>query len=190
MTDFLGVIGVMIDENAIAQVIGILCLIGSLLNLFNKNDDTMILRSAFVAAGFSLHYFLLSEWVLCATVAVITVRVLAAWRWPGSRWLSVFFIGLMLVQTAILYNDLWSILPMTAGIIGTLVYFFARGITLRLGFIISSSCMLAAAIHSGSVGGSLAETVGITIHAWVAFQLYRRTKQQKEEALTSPLNNI
>ena len=159
------------------QATGFAALVICIMAFASKRDDRLLLLLVFANVAFAVQFFLFGAKVAGAISALIILRILLARRYKGS-WPVM---AAMLAATGLVSWISWErpldVIPLTAGLLGTIAMFMLDGIPMRLLLAGAALCWVASNVLVGSVGAALAELLVLTTNA---ITIWRLTRDRRE----------
>ena len=163
----------MILDFSIAQLLGFVSYFIGVSMFFQKDDRKLKILMLIFNTNHMVHFYLLGSMVSAATALLGVFRSGAA-IYTSSRYVTAFFVALVLATGAVMVTDIWSVLPLAGMLIGTCSMFLLKGISLRLGFMCASAFWLANNVHVGSIGGTLLEITLMMVNSTTIYRLYKQ----------------
>jgi hypothetical protein len=175
------------DAFSITQLFGYLAFFFGVGCFLQKNDVRFKVFMAIECVSYVIHFWLLGNLTACASSAVSVGRSLAAIR-SRSRWVALIFVLLSLGMGVWLAKSWLSMLPIVASCIGTTALFLLSGIRMRLLMLIGTTLWLINNIASGSIGGTMLESVILTTNSWTIFRMMR--DQRRDASATASTTTV
>ncbi len=98
-----------------------------------------------------VHFFLLEAYAAMITIVLATIRVAVSIKYSWNQKIMYFFMVLFLIASFFTYQNIFSILPITAWLIATYAYFKQSWIRMRASFLICSWLWLVHNIFNHSI---------------------------------------
>ncbi|WP_274427031.1 YgjV family protein [Chelativorans sp. YIM 93263] len=142
---------------AAGQLVGLIALVLCIVAFASKRDDRLLFILIFANVAFAVQFALFEAWVAAGISALIIVRITLARRMEGN-WIvmSAMLIANVLVAWAT-WEEIVDIVPLAAGVLGTVAMFMLRGVPMRCVLAVAALCWVAANAISGSAGAMIAE---------------------------------
>lgn len=158
----------------IAQLFGCVSLAFGIASLLQKNDFKLKLFMCGLNVSHSLHFFLLGAYPAMTASLVSVLRTTLSLRYR-SRYMAVIFIALIWILAWPHLHVLTDALPIVGSSIGTYALLSLKGVPMRIAFFFGGCCWLSNNILVGSLGGTLLESLLITVNLRTLLQLRRDT---------------
>lgn len=148
---------------------------------FSSRSDARLMWLLLVANfGFVTQYVLFGSWVAAGISALVILRIVLAQR-LGRSWTAM---SAMLLATFAVAALTWAgpvdLLPLAAGVFGTVGMFLAKGIALRLMLAAAAVCWAGANLLIGSIGGFLAEGLILCTNLVTILRMVRDGRRRPE----------
>lgn len=166
---------------SVPQLFGYLAFFFGVGCFLQKNDLRFKVFMSLECVSYVVHFWLLGNYTACASSAVSVGRSVAAIR-TRSRWVALFFILLSLAMGAWLATSWLSMLPIIASCGGTTALFLLHGVRMRMLMLVGTCLWLINNILSGSIGGTMLESVILVTNLWTIFRLLRDERRDIEVA--------
>lgn len=155
-----------------AQCVGYGAFILGVTAFFQKSDQRLKFFNASECLAYTVHFMLLGNLSAAASALVSSGRSFLAMK-TRSPLLAVIIIGVNIAVGITLAKGGVGWFPVIASCIATLAVFTMRGVPMRLALLASTFLWLANNIISGSIGGTLLESVIAIINSSTMFRLLR-----------------
>jgi len=162
-----------------AQLVGYVAFILGVTAFLQRNDRRLKNFLASECGAYVVHFFLLGNPTAAASSAVSCCRILIT-IWSRSRRLALLFMASYLVIGAALAQRPTAWLPVLGSCLATWAMFRMQGIRMRLVMLVSTSMWLANNILSGSVGGTLLETLIAAANITTIVRMARTVRDASE----------
>lgn len=162
----------------ISQIFAILSIIFDLIAAQRRKKVDLLKMDTMAALCSSLHYAFLGAWSGLVSKIITTIRNgLAAYQTAHKRknnkLLLIIFVLLYIIMGIFAFNSIFSIIPILAPSIYTIIIYTSDVKKIRYAVVISNLLWLIYDIHLISIAGILAETI-IIINGLIAIYRYRR----------------
>ncbi|OHV12817.1 YgjV family protein [Kushneria phosphatilytica] len=141
------------------QIVSLIALAICLVAFASKRDDRLLKLLISANIAFTLQYLLFASWVAAAITTLVILRIVLARRHPGSYPLMAGVLAATLAVSLLFWEGWLDLLPLTAGVLGTIGMFMLRGIPMRLMLAGAALAWALTNLIIGAVGGTLAETL-------------------------------
>ncbi|HWH72574.1 MAG TPA: YgjV family protein [Candidatus Sulfotelmatobacter sp.] len=141
-----------------AQCVGYVAFVLGVSAFLQKDDRRLKLLVAGECLAYTVHFWLLGNLAASLSACTSCGRCLLAIK-TRSRLLAALIVGINLTLGVIFAKTQAAWLPVTASCLGTIAVFMLQGIAMRLVLLVCTFLWLANNIISGSIGGTLLETV-------------------------------
>ncbi len=155
-----------------AQIVGYLAFVLGVVAFAQRIDWKLKLLVATECAVYTLHFALLGNNAAALSAGLTTARMFVSLK-TRSPGLAVFFLAANLVLGTALATSWTACFSIAAGCSGTVAVFFLRGIGMRALLFVSTLCWLANNILSGSIGGTLLESIIAMVNGATMVRLWR-----------------
>lgn len=171
------------QQEYVAQAIGIAAFIINFYALIQSDDDKFFNYSILSWVLFTLHFGILSELNLMIVTSIILCRMVVAKEKFRDLNLMVGFLSLSLIQICLMVTEYIDFIPIAATMIGTVSYFFFRGLRMRYLAMLSSGMLLYTSIAIGSYGFAMNEVMTIILLTIAILKIHRdRSKHNLKAA--------
>ena len=152
--------------NIIAQIIGILGLICSLLSFQMKTRKWIMVLQMIASLSFSAQLFLLGAVTGGCVDLISFIRTLIFSR-NGKKWASspvwlYIFIAVMIVTGIFTWQNAWDLLPIAGSILSTVALWMKKEKNIRLISLTIGPCWLIYNLVKGAWSGALNEVLAMT----------------------------
>ena len=158
------------------QIIGYVAYALSFYACFQKNDNKMFRFLAYTWGLFAVHNFMAGNLTAASSGAVLAVRMFLSQYYKGAKMAYPFAI-LAIIFALPTYQSLYSLLPLTAVLIGTFGSAYCRGIWLRVAFMSGCTLWLIHNIAMRSWGALAYDITTILMHTLTCLRIYREKKK-------------
>ncbi len=163
-----------------AQLFGLVSFCLGLSTFYQKDDRKLKLIMLLLNVNHLVHFLLLGSLLSAIGAALSALRTYCA-IYTRSIWVAALFIGSGIAIGTTLAENWYQLLPIAGTVIGTYSIFLLKGIALRLGFLLGSSCWLVNNLIIGSIGGTLLEMSVIIMNVTTIFRIYRDKQPQFQQ---------
>jgi hypothetical protein len=160
------------DAFSPAQLVGYLAFVLGVIGFAQRIDWRLKLLVASECVVYTVHFSLLGNNPAAASAAISATRMFVALR-TRSPALAVLFLLLNLVLGVVLAESWTACFAIGAGLAGTAAVFFLKGIGMRVLLLGATLCWLTNNILSGSIGGTLLESIIAVVNAATIVRLRR-----------------
>lgn len=162
----------------ISQIFAVLSIIFDLVAAQRRKKVDLLKMDTLAAFCSSLHYVFLGAWSGLASKIITTIRnALAVYQTTHknkkNKLILIVFVLAYIIMGILTFNSFFSILPILAPSIYTIVIYTSDVKKIRYAVVISNLLWLIYDIHLLSIAGILAETI-IIINGLVAIYRYRK----------------
>ncbi len=161
-----------VDPFAPAQIFGYLALVLGILTYLQRNDRTLKKFNACQSVAYGIQFFLLGNIPAFTGMTISTFRSIAA-LYTRSIWLALAIVATNIALGARYAHNLYTWLPIVGVTVGTLAIFTLSGIRMRLALLSCTVMWLIINIASGSIGGTILETLVFCSASSTIFRLWR-----------------
>jgi hypothetical protein len=144
-----------------AQLVGYLALVLGVAGFLQTDDRRLKLLVGLEGLAYVVHFALLGVPSAAGSAAVSGLRTLLSMR-IRSAWLAAASVAATLAVPVLLSTRGAGWLPVVGSVLGAIAVCLLRGLTMRLVLLAATSCWLANGILSGSVGGTVLESLILT----------------------------
>jgi hypothetical protein len=155
----------------VAQLFGLVSLGLGLSTFYQKDDRKLKVIMLLLNVNHLVHFLLLGSLLSAAGAALSALRTYCA-IYTRSIWVAAVFIVLGVAIGAALAENWYQLLPIAGTIIGTYSIFLLKGVALRIGFLLGSTCWLMNNLIVGSIGGSLLEMSVMVMNITTIVRIY------------------
>lgn len=159
------------DFTAPAQLVGYVAFALGVTAFAQRIDWRLKLLVASECAVYTLHFHLLGNDTAAVSAGLSTLRMFASLR-TRSPWVAAFFLAANIGLGAALATSAMSWFSIGAGVCGTVAVFFLTGIGMRAMLFAATLCWLANNILSGSIGGTLLESIIAVVNGATMLRLW------------------
>lgn len=161
-----------VDPFAPAQLLGYLALVLGILTYLQRDDRTLKKFNACQSIAYGLQFFLLGNLPACLGMAVSTFRSVAA-LYTRSILLALALVAINIGIGSQYAHGLLGWLPIVGVCVGTLAIFTLSGIAMRLALLSCTVMWLVINVTSGSIGGTILESLVFCSASHTIFRLWR-----------------
>ena len=141
-----------------AQLVGYVALVLGVLAFLQKSDKRLKVLISVEGVAYVIHFVLLGNYPASGSAAVSCLRTLSSIRFR-SAWLMAAFIGANLMVGVVFAKGVAGWIPVVGSALATFAVFRLRGVVMRLALLACTALWLTNNILSGSLGGTLLESV-------------------------------
>lgn len=141
-----------------AQLVGYVALVLGVSAFLQKSDTKLKVLITGESIAYVVHFFLLGNFTASGSAMISCVRNLTSLKSRSPWWVAVFVV-INLVLGFLLAKHLVGWLPVVASCLATGAMFLLQGIFMRLVLLICTLLWLINNILSGSIGGTVLETL-------------------------------
>ena len=167
----------------VAQLIGIVGIILSVLSFQFKQRKHIMLAQALASLMFVLQFILLNAMIAAFLDFISFIRTLVfannTKSWAKSKTWLYGFILIMILSSIFTWNDLWSTLPLMGSILSTIALWMQEEKHIRLISLTVAPCWFIYNLHIGAYTGALNEIIAVTS---IAIGLIRNDKKEVRKA--------
>uniref|UniRef100_I2Q600 Bacterial inner membrane protein n=1 Tax=Desulfovibrio sp. U5L TaxID=596152 RepID=I2Q600_9BACT len=160
------------DFTAPAQLVGYVAFVLGVTAFAQRIDWRLKLLVATECAVYTLHFYLLGNNAASLSAGLSTLRMFASLK-TRSPWVAAFFLVSNIGLGAALATSAMSWFSIAAGVCGTVAVFFLTGIGMRAVLFLATLCWLANNVLSGSIGGTLLESIIAVVNGATMVRLWR-----------------
>jgi hypothetical protein len=161
-----------------AQLVGYLAFLLGVTAFAQRIDWKLKTLIAVECLAYTVHFALLGNPTASFSAALSAVRMFASLK-TRSPYLAVFFLATNLVLGVWLAHAWTAAFSIAAGCLGTVAAFFLTGIRLRGLLFLATLCWLANNIASGSIGGTLLESIIAVVNGATMWRLWRQGRDPR-----------
>lgn len=170
-----------IDIFAPAQLLGYLALVLGIITYMQRNDRTLKKFNACQSVAYGLQFFLLGNIPAACGMGISTFRSIAA-LYTRSIWLALALIAANVAIGSQYAHGWLGWLPIIGVGVGTIAIFTLSGIRMRLALLSCTVMWLIINITSGSIGGTILESLVFCSASHTIFRLWRAGRVTPAEA--------
>ena len=155
----------------ITQGIGLIASAVIIFSFTQKADNRL---KVFLIIGnliFILHFFMLGAFAGMLVNMINALRVGFSIKFYKSTKMMLFFMLAYITACGITYQNIYDILPVISGVLGSFSMFKLSGISMRLTGLIGSSAWLSYAIVFHSIGGIITEVSVLILNTLTILRL-------------------
>ncbi len=162
----------------VSQIFAIFSIIFNLIAAQRRKKIDLLKMDTLAALCSSLHYAFLGAWSGLVSKSITTIRNGLAvhqttYKHKNNKPLAIIFVLIYIIIGIFAFNSIFSILPILAPSIYTIVIYTSNIKKIRYALVISNLIWLIYDIHLLSIAGIIAETI-IVINGIVAIYRYRK----------------
>ena len=164
----------------ISQIFALFSIVFDLVAAQRRKKVDLLNMDTLAALCSSLHYAFLGAWSGLISKIITTVRnglaaYQAAHRRKNNKLLPIIFVILYIIMGILAFDSIFSILPIFAPSIYTMIIYTSDIKKIRYAVVLSNLLWLIYDIHLLSIAGIVAETI-IIINGLIAIYRYRKRK--------------
>ena len=150
----------------IAQVVGIIGIVLSVLSFQFKERKHIMLAQALASFMFMLQFVMLGAIIAAVLDFISFLRTMIfannAKTWARSKVWLYGFILVMIISGILTWNDMWSILPLIGSILSTIALWMKKERNIRLISLAVGPCWFVYNMIVGAYTGALNEVIAMT----------------------------
>ncbi|MYL81701.1 YgjV family protein [Desulfovibrio aerotolerans] len=155
-----------------AQMVGYLAFVLGVTAFAQRIDWKLKSLIAVECLAYTVHFALLGNPTASFSAGLSAVRMFASLR-TRSPYLAGFFLAANIILGVWLATSWTALFSIAAGCSGTVAAFFLTGIRLRGLLFFATLCWLGNNIASGSIGGTLLESIIAVVNGATMWRLWR-----------------
>lgn len=167
------------DFFSTAQMFGHATLILSMVTFSRKRDRQFKLWLTVQNLCYATHLFLMGNLAGMAGTLLSAVRNLVSLR-TRSIWAAMVLVAVNVILGFWVIKTAWNIIPLTATAIATLSMFRLSGLPLRCAMFVCTLLWLINNILTGSISGTVMESVIAIMSTITIYRLYQAEKGEKD----------
>jgi hypothetical protein len=140
------------------QLFGYVALVFGVTAFLQKNDTRLKVLVAAESVAYMVHFLLLGNYPASGSALVSCLRNVTSVKSRSAAWIAVYLIAGLAIGV-IFTRSAAGWLPVIASCLATVAIFRMSGIALRIALLICTLLWLVNNILSGSVGGTVLETI-------------------------------
>lgn len=160
------------DYSSPAQLVGYLAFILGVVAFAQRIDWKLKTLIAVECLAYTGHFALLGNGAAASSAALSAVRMFVSLK-TRSPYLAVLFLVANIGFGVWLAHSWTAAFSIAAGCLGTVAAFFCTGLRLRGLLFIATLCWLTNNILSGSIGGTLLESIIAVVNGSTMWRLWR-----------------
>jgi len=160
-----------------AQIVGYLAFVLGVAAFAQRIDWKLKTLIAVECLAYTVHFALLGNGTASSSAALSAVRMFASLK-TRSPYLAGLFLAANIGLGIWLAHSWTAAFSIAAGCLGTVGAFFMTGIRLRALLLMATACWLANNIASGSIGGTLLESIIAVVNGSTMWRLWRKGRTQ------------
>ena len=165
------------DFLAPAQMVGYLAFILGVTAFAQRIDWKLKTLIAVECLAYTVHFAMLGNGTASSSAALSAVRMFASLK-TRSPYLASLFLVVNIGLGLWLAHSWTAVFSIAAGCLGTVAAFFMTGIRLRGLLFLATLCWLSNNIASGSIGGTLLESIIAVVNGSTMWRLWRAQRAQ------------
>ena len=173
------------DFTSPAQLVGYLAFVLGVIAFIQRIDWKLKTLIAVECLAYTVHFAMLGNNAASFSAALSAVRMFVSLR-TRSPWLAGFFLAANILVGIYLAHGWTAVFAIAAGCSGTWAAFFLSGLRLRGLLFVATLCWLSNNIASGSIGGTLLESIIALVNGNTMWRLWRAGKEKEKECLRRP----
>ncbi|QEM67535.1 YgjV family protein [Geobacter sp. FeAm09] len=163
---------------SLPQCVGYIAFVLGCVAFLQKEDRPLKFFVGLESIAYTVHFSLLGNPTAAASALLTSLRSFLAMK-TRSALVAVFVIAANVGIGLVLTKSLFGWLPVIGSCVSTYAVFTMKGIPMRLVILSSTFCWLANDILSGSIGGTLLETVVAIVNTSTILRMYRDAVQER-----------
>jgi len=172
-----------------AQIVGYVAFVLGLLAFSQSNDRRLKLLNSCQSLVYALHFLLLGNIPASATSLVASIRSFLATKTRSYVVMAILLIVNLASGFAFAHTPAGWI-PVAGSFFGTLAIFLLSGIRMRLVLLACTFCWLTNNILSGSIGGTLLETLVALMNTKTIVRIWLRQRRAVAQANFDSLPSV
>jgi hypothetical protein len=164
-----------------AQLLGYLALVLGVSGFLQRDDRRLKLLVAAECFVYVAHFALLGRPSASSSALVSGVRT-ALSAWFRSAWLAAASVGINVALAVALGTTGTGWIPVFGSSLGAIAVFTMQGIPMRIVLLTSTACWLANNVLSGSVGGTVLESLIAAASVSTIVRMTRAERAARDEA--------
>lgn len=159
-----------------AQMVGYVAFILGVAAFAQRIDWKLKVLIAVECLAYTVHFAMLGNGAASFSAALSAVRMFVSLK-TRSPYLAGFFLAANIVLGVWLAGSWTAVFSIAAGCSGTVAAFFLTGLRLRGLLFFATLCWLANNIASGSIGGTLLESIIAGVNGATMWRLWRAGRE-------------
>lgn len=155
-----------------AQLVGYLAFVLGVTAFAQRIDGRLKFLVASECVVYTVHFYLLGNSAAAISAAISAVRMFVSLKTRAPA-LAIFFLAANLILGLALATSWTACFAIAAGCSGTVAVFYLRGIGMRALLLGATLCWLTNNILSGSIGGTMLESIIAAVNTATMFRLWR-----------------
>jgi hypothetical protein len=160
------------DAFSPAQLVGYLAFVLGVIAFAQRIDWRLKFLVASECLVYTVHFSLLGNNAAAASAAISAIRMFVALK-TRSPYVAAFFLAINLILGMALATSWTACFAIGAGLAGTAAVFFLREIGMRALLLGATLCWLTNNVLSGSIGGTLLESVIAVVNTATMIRMWR-----------------
>lgn len=165
------------DAFSPAQLVGYLAFCLGVVAFSQRIDWRLKLLVALECMAYTGHFYLLGNNTAAVSASLSAMRMFAALK-TRSPYVAVFFLVANLALGLAVATSWTACFSIMAGLSGTVAAFFLKDIAMRALLLGATLCWLANNIVSGSIGGTLLESIIAVVNTTTIIRMWRNPRAQ------------
>jgi hypothetical protein len=161
-----------------AQLVGYLAFVLGVTAFAQRIDWKLKALIAVECLAYTVHFAMLGNNAASFSAALSAVRMFASLK-TRSPALAGFFLAANIIVGILLAHSWTAVFAIAAGCSGTWAAFFLSGLKLRGVLFFATLCWLSNNIVSGSIGGTLLETIIALVNGTTMWRLWQAGKKKE-----------
>lgn len=126
---------------------------------------------------YATHFYLMGNPAAMAGALLSATRNVLSMK-TRALWVAILLLSLNVALGFVFVQSLWNVLPLLATAVATLSMFRLNGLRLRCGMLVATLLWLLNNIHTGSIGGTIMESMITVVSVVTIFRLWRDARLQ------------
>jgi hypothetical protein len=166
-----------------AQLVGYVALVLGVAAFLQRCDTRLKVLIAAESIAYVVHFILLGNYPASGSALVSCLRNLTSLKSRAPGWIAVF-IAINVAIGLIFAKGFASWLPITASCLATVAVFKMHGVVMRVSLLVCTLLWLVNNILSGSVGGTVLETIIAAVNVWTIVRLFAEARRARLKSET------
>lgn len=156
---------------SLAQLLGYAALILGVSAFLQKSDRRLKVLIATESLAYVAHFILLGNYAASGSALASCLRMLVSLKSRAKGWIA-FFVAVSLFIGVFFSKGWCGWLPVVASSLATVAVFALHGVVMRLVLLVCTLLWLANNWLSGSIGGTVLETIIALVNLWTIVRLW------------------
>ncbi len=171
-----------------AQLVGYVALVLGVAAFLQRSDTRLKVLIAAESIAYVAHFLLLGNYPASGSALSSCLRMLVSLKSRSGWWIGVF-ITLNVAIGVLFAKGLTGWLPVVASCLATVAIFRMHGVVMRIALLVCTLLWLVNNILSGSVGGTVLETIiaAVNLATIIRLLVERKSSEEPAQAAAVPL---